>query len=142
MPGKINPVLPEMMLQTAVSVSGKYAAVRTAAVRGPLQLNIMQPLIASEVLESLALLTRAVQRFYSRCITGLRADEQRCSELVEKSLALVTPLANVLGYDRAAAIARTAAEEGITVREAARRDGGLEDAELERLLDPGGMTGG
>ncbi len=141
MPGKVNPVLPEMVLQAAISVSGSYAAVRSAAVRGPLQLNIVQPLIAKELLESLELLSRTVERFVAGCITGLAVDPQRCGEEVEKSLALVTPLALRLGYELAAKIAKLAVEENITLREAARRESGLEEEELKRLLDPRSMIG-
>jgi fumarate hydratase class II len=140
MPGKINPVIPEMVLQAAACVSGRYATVRAAAVRGPLQLNIMQPLIAGELLDSLALLTRTVQRFNLGCIAGLEADGRRCAEQVERSLALVTPLALSIGYEAAARIARMAVDEGLTLREVALRESGLEREELERLLDPARMA--
>jgi fumarate hydratase class II len=141
MPGKINPVISEMVSQTAACVSGKYTAVRSAAVRGPLQLNIMQPLIAYEVLESIALLSRATQRFTVRCITGLMPNAERCAAYVEQSLALVTSLAPRIGYDLAARVARLAAEENLSVREAARRESGLDEADIDKLLDAGRMAG-
>jgi fumarate hydratase class II len=141
MPGKVNPVIPEMVSQTAACVSGKYSAVRSAAVRGPLQLNIMQPLIAYEVLESIALLSRATQRFTVRCITGLMPNAEHCAAYVEQSLALVTSLAPRIGYDLAARVARLAAEENLSVREAARRESGLDEAEIDKLLDAGRMAG-
>jgi fumarate hydratase class II len=141
MPGKINPVIPEMVIQAAVYVQGKAVTVTAAASAAPLELNIMMPLIAQETQESLELLTRVCRAFAGRCIAGIRADEERCGHWVEWSLALITPLAARIGYDRAAELAYRAFREKKTVRAVLEASKLLPPGEIEALLDPRGMTG-
>jgi fumarate hydratase class II len=136
MPGKINPVIPEIMIQAAAHVMGKTTAVTVAGQNGPLDLAIMQPLIAFETLSALIIMTNAVRLFEEKCVKGLAADKARCEELVEWSLAMVTPLALKIGYDRASAIAGRAFREKKTVREIAVSEGVISEKEAEVIFDP------
>jgi len=141
MPGKVNPVIPEMVIQVAAHVCGKALAVTIGGQNGPLELNMMHPLIAYETLSAMDLLGNACVALAERCITGIEADAERCRYWLEWSLALVTPLATRIGYDRAAALAYRAFRERKTVREVALEEDVLPAAELERLLDPAAMIG-
>src|SRR5213594_1411686 len=118
MPGKVNPVMVEALLQACARVYGADVTIAFAAALGPsLELNVMMPVMAHSFLQSTAILGRAVEVFAERCVEGIEADRKRCDELVEKSLALVTPLALKIGYDRAAEIAKEAHATGRNVRE-------------------------
>lgn len=139
MPGKVNPVIPEMVIQAAAHLMGKHLAVSVGGQHGPLQLNMMNPLIAYETLTAVSLLGRTCRVFAERCVAGIRADRERCAQLVEWSLALVTPLALRLGYDRAAEMAHEAFEQRKTIREVAREKAVLSEKELDQLLDPRNM---
>ncbi|HSM78913.1 MAG TPA: hypothetical protein VLT57_14850, partial [Bryobacteraceae bacterium] len=103
---------------------------------GNFELNVMMPLIASNILESIELLAAAAANFEEKCIRGLEADSERCRQLLEASFSTVTALASSIGYDRAAAIAKKAVATGRTVREVAREDSGLDEDDLSILLDP------
>jgi fumarate hydratase class II len=140
MPGKVNPVIPEMVIQAAIYVKGKVASVGMAAAFAPLELNIMMPLIAYETVDSLSLLANTCRALDERCIRGITVDRERCAEGVEWSLALVTPLAMRIGYDRAAEIAYRAYREKKTVRQVVTESGLLDPEEVERLLDPRSMV--
>ena len=140
MPGKVNPVMAESLIQVCAQVIGHDAAVTCGGVLGNFELNTMMPLLAHNLLTSIALLANAAALFHHRCVEGLEADRGRCGDLVEQSLALCTALAPVIGYDRAAALAKTAWAEGRTVREVALAAKVLPAEELERLLDPRPMT--
>ncbi len=142
MPGKVNPVILEMLNQACAHVMGKHLAVTIAGQSAPLQLNIMMPLLAHETLSSLDLLTQSLETLRTSCVEGIEADERRCSEQVERSLALVTPLALKIGYDRAAALAKQALAEDKTIRQLAEEQKLLPPEELERIIDAKGMTGG
>jgi fumarate hydratase class II len=141
MPGKVNPVLCEMVIQVAAQVVGNDTAVVLGGLGGQLELNAMIPLIARNLLESIRLLAHAARLFAERCIDGLEADRERAAALVEQSLAMVTALAPRIGYDHAAAIAREAAESGRTVREVCLARQVLPREELEALLDARAQTG-
>jgi len=141
MPGKVNPVIPEMVIQAAVYVKGKASSVGMAAASAPLELNIMMPLIAYETLDSLSLLANTAQVLSDRCIRGIEADPQRCAEWVEWSLALVTPLATRIGYDKAAEIAYRAFKEKKTVRQLLYETALLPAEEVDKVLDPKSMIG-
>jgi fumarate hydratase class II len=141
MPGKVNPVIPEMVIQAAVYVKGKAASVGMAAASAPLELNIMMPLIAYETLDSLSLLANAARALGDRCIRGIEADTERCSDWVEWSLALVTPLATRIGYDKAAEIAYRAYKEKKTVRQLLAESDLLSAQEVDKALDPKSMIG-
>jgi fumarate hydratase class II len=141
MPGKVNPVIPEMVAQAAVYLKGQALSVSLAASQGPLELNMMMPLIAYQTLDSLALLTATCRVFRERCVAGIQADPERCAHWIEWSLALVTPLANRLGYDKAAAIAYQAFKEKKTVRQVLLEQKVLSPEEIEKVLDPRSMLG-
>jgi fumarate hydratase class II len=141
MPGKVNPVIPEMVIQAAVYVQSKAVSVGQAAASAPLELNIMMPLIAYETLDALSLLAAVCRALDERCIRGIQANRERCAEQVEWSLALVTPLATRIGYDKAAEIAYRAFKEGKPVRQVVTESGLLSEVEADALLDPRSMLG-
>ncbi|MBK9127010.1 MAG: class II fumarate hydratase [Phycisphaerales bacterium] len=141
MPGKVNPVICEAMLQTCAQVIGNDAAVTyAAATLGNLDLHVGMPVMAHNVLESVRILGAAVRVFDEKCVRGLRANRQRCEELVEQSLAMCTSLAPLIGYDAAAAIAKEAAASGKTVRQVAMEKRVLPEDQLRAALDPAEMT--
>jgi len=139
MPGKINPVMVEALLQVCAQVVGNDATVALCGLSGNFELNVMMPVMAHNILQSIELLSSAIRAFDQKCLAELQADEKRCGDLLEKSLALVTALVPEIGYDRAAELAKLAHKTGRTLRELALEDG--VDAEvLDKLLDPAGMT--
>ncbi|MDO8615105.1 MAG: class II fumarate hydratase [Dehalococcoidia bacterium] len=139
MPGKVNPVIAESLIQVAAQVIGNDAAVSVAAQGGYFELNTMMPVAARNLLESIDLLAAAAANFSEQCLKGLSATE-RGPQTVERGLAIATALAPVIGYDAAAAIAKEAAVSGRTIREVAREKTELSDEELDRILDPAAMT--
>ena len=141
MPGKINPVIPEMVIQAAAHIMGKHLSVTVACQNAPLELNIMQPLIAYETITALQLLTNTADAFATKCVSGIEADRERCRSLIDLSLALVTPLALEIGYDKAAEIAHRAYVERKTVREIVVTDGIMSEAEADNVLNPDNMLG-
>ena len=140
MPGKVNPVMCEMVIQVGAQVIGNDAVVTFSGTYGAFELNTMLPVTAYNLLQSIELLTNGCRVFTNRCISGLQADREKCESNVEKSLAMCTSLAPVIGYDKAALIAKTAYESGRTVREVAREVSGLDEQNLARLLDPRTQT--
>lgn len=139
MPGKVNPVIAESLIQVCGQVLGNDQAVVQAGQGSYFELNVMMPLAARNLLESIELLASAADNFRQKCVEGLRATE-RGPEMVEKGLMLATALAPAIGYDAAAEVAKEAARTGRTIREVAREHTGLSEEELDRLLDPTGMT--
>jgi len=141
MPGKVNPVMCESVLQVCAQVIGNDAAVTyAAALLGNLDLHTGMPVIAHNVLESIRLLANVCQVFEEKCIAGLEANRQRCEELIEQSLAMGTSLAPIIGYDAAAAIAKEAAQTGKTIRQVALERKVLDEKTLSEALDPRSMT--
>lgn len=141
MPGKVNPVMSEMVLQVVAHVIGADAAITHAGTTmGTLDLHVGMPVMAHEFLEAVRILANAARVFAERCVTGLEANAERAGQLVEQSLAMCTSLAPVIGYDRAAAIAKKAHATGKTVREIALEENVLPKEELDKLLDARGMT--
>jgi len=136
MPGKVNPVICEMVIQVAAQVAGNDAAITFGGAFGNFELNTMMPVIAYNLLQSIELLANASRVFARRCVTGLTADNIRCESGLERSLALATALVPAIGYDEAAKIAKLAYESDRTVREVAREVSGLDPAKLDELLDP------
>ncbi len=138
MPGKVNPVIIESLTMVVARVVGNDATVAFAQTGSLLELNVMLPVTASAMLESIDLLAAATANFSARCIEGLTATE-RGPQLVEQGLMLATALAPVIGYDEAARLAKEALKSGRTIRELAL-ERGMDAAELDRLLDPAAMT--
>ena len=141
MPGKVNPVIPESALQAAVRVMGNDVTVTMANASGNLELNVMMPLLAHVIMESLTLITNTTILMAKKCVDGISANIDRCEELVEQSLALITPLAQVIGYDEASRLAKEAGLTGKTVRQLVREKGILTEDEIKKALDPAGMVG-
>ena len=140
MPGKVNPVICESVIQVAAQVVGNDVAVTLGGLGGQLELNAMIPLITRNLLESIRLLANVARVFVERCLAGLEADADRAAAWVEQSLALATALVPRLGYDRAAEIAKRAAASGRSVREVCLEEGVLDAEELDALLDPRRQT--
>lgn len=135
MPGKVNPVIPEVVIQVAGQVIGHDAAVTFAGQSGNFELNVALPLMAHNLLQSIHLLDSAVRSFTEKCIQGISANEKRCASYLEQSLALVTALVPAVGYDKAAALAKEALATGKTVRQATLESGLLPEDEINRLFD-------
>jgi fumarate hydratase, class II len=140
MPGKVNPVLCESMMMVCAQVFGNDTVVTWSGANGNFELNVMMPVMAHNILESIRLLGNAADAFTEKCVVGIEANEERCRELVELSMAMVTSLAPKIGYDRAAEIAKESARTGKTVREICREKNVLLENELEGALDPVAMT--
>jgi fumarate hydratase class II len=140
MPGKVNPVMCESMMQVCAQVFGNDTAILWGGANGNLELNVMMPVMAHNLLESIRLLTNVIRAFQEKCVAGITVNRERCNELVEYSMAMVTSLAPIIGYDRAADIAKESARTGRTVREICRAQKVLPEAELNRALDPVEMT--
>ena len=140
MPGKVNPTQCEAVTMVAVQVMGNDAAIGFAASQGNFELNVFMPVIAYNFLQSVRLLADAMASFNDRCLSGLQANRPRMEELLEKSLMLVTCLTPHIGYEKAAACAKAAHKEGITLREAVLRTGLLTEADYERIVDPAKMV--
>jgi len=147
MPGKVNPVIPEAVSMIAAQVMGLDAAIAIAGQSGNFQLNVMLPLIASNLLTSIHLLANGARSLARQCVAGLEANTARLNEALARNPILATALNPVIGYEKAAAIAKRAYAEGRPVLDVALEMSGLSEAELRRLLDPaaatrGGMHGG
>jgi fumarate hydratase class II len=140
MPGKVNPVIPEMVIQVAAYVNGKTVSVTIAGQNAPLELNMMNPLIALETLSSIDILANTCNVFADRAIAGLEADPERLDFWIEWSLALVTPLATEIGYDAATKLAYTAYKEKRKIRDVVLEAGVLPAEKVAELLDPSGMV--
>ena len=144
MPGKVNPVIPEVVLQVAAQVAGNDIAVTLGGQSGNFELNVSIPMIAHNLLQSIRLLSTGVEVFNERCIRGITANRETCAANIEKSLAMVTGLVPHIGYEKAAAIAKIAHETGRTVRDVAAAERILPTDLLERILEPvtsGGKDG-
>ncbi len=141
MPGKVNPVIPEVLNLVCFQVIGNDLAITMAAEAGQLQLNAFEPLIAHNILASMSLLTNAVGTFTTRCVVGIEAREDNCTRHVEASVGAATALVPIIGYERAAALAQQALASGRTIRALAQEALGMSDAEISLLLSPAALTG-
>ncbi len=140
MPGKVNPVMCEMLLQVCAQVLGADAAITFGGSFGNFELNVMMPVMAHNLLQAIELLSTGTQVFARRCINGLEADREKCKANLELSLSNCTILAPVIGYDKAAKIAKVAYESNKTIRQVALEISGLDKAKLDELLDPAKQT--
>jgi fumarate hydratase class II len=135
MPGKVNPVILEVGIQVGAQVVGNDAVVTLCGALGVLELNVMLPVMARNLLESVRLLSAAYRLLADKCVSGIAPDRKRCEELIEQSLAMVTPLAVRIGYDKAAALAHEAFHTGKTIRAILREKGVLPEEEIGKILD-------
>jgi fumarate hydratase class II len=140
MPGKVNPTQCEALTMVCTRVFGNDTTIAIAASQGQFELNVFKPVIIDAALQSVRLLADAANSFTDHCITGIRANEPRIHELMERSLMLVTALTPRIGYDKAAQIAKAALKNGTTLREEAIRLGFVSGAEFDRLVQPKRMT--
>ena len=136
MPGKVNPVMSEMLIQVGAQVMGNDATIGFSGAFGNFELNVMLPVIAHNLLESIEILSTGSRVFADECVKPLTANKERCEGLIEGSLAMCTSLAPVIGYDAAAAIAKDAFATGRTVREVAIEKSGLSAERVAEVLDP------
>jgi len=134
MPGKVNPVIPEAVMQVAAQVMGNDTTIMMGAQAGNFELNVMLPVIAYNLLQSITLLASVTGVFAEKCIAGITANREVCAAYIEKSLALVTGLVPIIGYDKAAAIAQKAYDSGKTIRDVVRDESILPEDELDDLL--------
>jgi aspartate ammonia-lyase len=140
MPGKVNPSIPEMVNMVCFQVIGNDTVITWATGAGQLELNVMMPVMAHNLLQSLEILTNALRTLNLRCAAGITADEVRCRRYAESTSALATVLNPRIGYDRAAQIVKEALASGRTVVEVARESSGLSEEDLGRLFDIASMA--
>jgi fumarate hydratase, class II len=141
MPGKVNPVIAESVLMACAQVIGHDATISWCCAAGNLELNVMMPVMAYDLIESLQLLAAVSRNFEEKCVRGLEADKDRTSAFVEESLAMATALVPKLGYEKAAEIAKKAYASNRTIREVARETSGMAEDELNAVLDPATQAG-
>lgn len=140
MPGKVNPVIAEMVGQVSMRVIANDSAITMASSMGQLELNAFTPLIAESLLESLELLNNAVIIFREKCIEGIKAEEEKCKENLEKSTAMVTALVHHIGYDKSSEIAKQALREGKTIREILYKENIFSKEKIDEILNPFEVT--
>ena len=137
MPGKINPVLPEMVIQVAFQVMGNDATIMLGGQSGNFELNVTLPVMAYNFLQSIELVSSAISVFSEKCVAGITANRETCASYIEKSLALATGLVPHMGYDRAAAVAKKAYETGKTIREIVLEDKIIPKTQIDEILYKG-----
>jgi len=142
MPGKVNPVIPEAINMVAAQLIGNDTAIAVADLNGNLDLNVMMPVIAYNLLQNLDLLAKASRVFAEKCIVGIRANVEQCRQYAERSVSLVTGLAPVLGYDAAARVFKRAVQEDKTIRQILVEEGDIPAERLDEMLDLWQMTRG
>jgi fumarate hydratase class II len=142
MPGKVNPVIPEALCMVCAQVMGHHTAITVAGASGNFQLNVMLPLIASDLLDSIGLLSNAMRLLADKAIAGLKVREDRVAAALDRNPILVTALNSIIGYEKAAAIAKRAYAEQRPILDVARQMSELPESELRRLLDPAALTRG
>ena len=140
MPGKVNPVIPEVMSQAAFCIIGNDVAITMAAEAGQLELNFAEPVLYHKLFESIVALTGAVQTFTDNCVVGITANAERCRELVDGSVGVITAICPKVGYKESADIAKEAIKTGASVRDVLRRTKLFTDEEIEKILDPETMV--
>lgn len=140
MPGKVNPVIPEVVSQVAFHIVGHDTTITMAAEAGQLELNAFEPVVFCNLFESITTLGKAVDTLIVNCITGITANRKHCKDLMESSAGIATALCPHIGYKASAAIAKTAVKTGKSVRELVLEQGLMKEKELEEVLDPYLMT--
>ena len=140
MPGKVNPVMCEAMMMVAARVMGNHTTVTIAGQRGNFELNVMMPVLAQALLESITLLSNVARTFADRCVKGIEVNEPRAKELLEKNPSIATALNPYVGYDKATEVAKEAARKGLSVRDVVEEKGLLKPEEINEALDVRAMT--
>lgn len=140
MPGKVNPVIPEVMSQAAFCIMGNDVSITMAAEAGQLELNYAEPVLYHKLFESIVVLTGALQTFTDNCVSGITANEEKCREHVENSVGVITAICPTVGYKLSADIAKTAIKTGQPVREILKSKNIFTDEEIDKILDPSNMV--
>lgn len=140
MPGKVNPVMSEAVMMMAARVTGNHTTITIGGQRGNFELNVMMPVMAHALLESITVMAGAVRAFTDHCVVGITANEDRCRELLEKNPAIATALNPYIGYDKAAEVAKQSAKEKRSVRDVVQEKGLLPPEQLDEALDVRSMT--
>ncbi len=140
MPGKVNPVMAEMLAMVCFQVIGNNLTVMMASQAGQLELNVMLPVINYNILHSIEILANAVKVFTEKCVKGIRADKERCRAYFENSVGLATVLNRLIGYEKASLVAKESAATGKTIKEVVHEKGIITEKEWDRLLDPVSIT--
>lgn len=140
MPGKVNPVIPEVMSQVAFNIIGNDTTITLAAEAGQLELNAFEPVIFFKLFESITTLTNGVKTFIDNCISGITANKERCFSLVDQSVGIITAICPILGYQASAEIAKAAIKTGKSVRCLLKEKHNLTDEEIDKILDPKTMV--
>jgi len=140
MPGKVNPVMSEAMMMVSARVMGNHTTVTVAGSRGNFELNVMMPVLAQALLESITLLANIAREFTDRCVVGIEANEARAQELLEKNPSIATALNPFIGYDAASVVAKESAKRGVSVRDIVRERGLLPEDQIDDALDVRSMT--
>ncbi len=141
MPGKVNPVIPESVRQVAAQVMGNDTTIMVGGGADNFELNVMIPVMTYNLLQSIDIMARVSHIFVDRCITGIQANRERCRAYAERSPALATALAPIIGYDKAAEIAKNALVKNKTIRDLVVEEGLMDAEEADRVLDPAKLTG-
>ncbi len=134
MPGKVNPVIPEVVTQVAAQVIGNDAAITVGGMQGHFELNVFIPMMARNLIQSIALLASASRLLAEKCVDGIEANRERCESYAELTLSAATALNPYIGYDKATEIVKAAAASGRSLREVAR-EAGVEESILDEALD-------
>ena len=140
MPGKINPVIPELAAMVSFQVIGNDAAVAMAVQAGQLELNVMMPTMSYSVLQSITILTNMLRQFTDKCIAGITANQKRCDFYVQATVSLATALNPYIGYAKAAEVAKESVATGRSIIEIVREKKLLSDDQINEILDPAAMT--
>ncbi|MDH3270962.1 MAG: class II fumarate hydratase [Gemmatimonadota bacterium] len=140
MPGKVNPVMSEAMMMVCARVMGNHTTITVAGSRGNFELNVMMPVLAQALLESITLLANVARAFTDRCVVGIEANVERATELLEKNPSIATALNPYIGYDKAAVVAKESAKRGLSVREVVREKRLLPDDQIDEALNVRAMT--
>jgi aspartate ammonia-lyase len=140
MPGKVNPVIPEVVSQVSFLVIGNDVTITMAAEAGQLELNAFEPVILSRLFESITCLTNAIHTLTVNCVAGITANEKRCAELMEKSVGVATALCPYLGYKKSAELAKEALAKDVRIRDLILQYGLMAEEKLDKILDPYSMT--
>jgi fumarate hydratase class II len=140
MPGKVNPVMAEALIMVCARAMGNHVAVTLGGSRGNFELNVMMPVMAESLLESVRIMSNAVRAFTKRCVVDIRANKKRAQQLLELNPSIATALNPYIGYDKAAVVAKKSAQEGRSVRDVVKEMGLLKASDLDRALDVRAMT--
>ena len=140
MPGKVNPVMSEAMMMVCARVMGNHTTITVAGSRGNFELNVMMPVLAQALLESITLLANIATAFADKCVAGIEVNTERAKELLEKNPSIATALNPYIGYDAASVVAKESAERGVSVRQVVAEKGLLPDDQIDEALDVRGMT--